>query len=290
MTEVWRNDGGGSFSQASTAPTGVRSSSVAWGDYDNDGDLDILLAGSDDSAHITEVWRNDGGGSFSQASSAPTGVSYSSVAWGDYDNDGDLDILLTGFDGSYTPVTEVWRNDDCLSDLSYVYLPLVLGNYAPAPDLVVERVVATTEGVQVVIANQGYAAVTDGFWVDVYINPSPAPTSANELWRDLASHGLVWGVTVEMQPGEVLTLTVGGDYYAAAYSEVSWPLAEGTLVYAQVDSWKAQSTVGAVLENHEVTGGPYNNVSDPTAVTSGGGAGVAIENGSPIPESLPGRP
>ncbi len=52
----------GGFSQQSTAPTGVENSSVAWGDYDNDGDLDILLAGDPTgSGDVTEVWRNDGG-------------------------------------------------------------------------------------------------------------------------------------------------------------------------------------------------------------------------------------
>jgi len=29
-----------------------------------------------------------------------TGVDHSSLTWGDYDNDGDLDILLTGHTGS----------------------------------------------------------------------------------------------------------------------------------------------------------------------------------------------
>jgi predicted nucleotidyltransferase len=110
VTEVWRNDGSDTFTQASTAPTGVSHSSVAWGDYDDDGDLDILLAGYTGSSYVTEVWRNDGGDTFAQASTAPTGVNYSSVAWGDYDDDGDLDILLAGRAGSVR-ATEVWRND-----------------------------------------------------------------------------------------------------------------------------------------------------------------------------------
>jgi hypothetical protein len=38
-------------------------SSVAWGDYDNDGDLDILLTGQDSGGnHVAKVYRNDGGG------------------------------------------------------------------------------------------------------------------------------------------------------------------------------------------------------------------------------------
>ena len=72
---------------------------VAWGDYDNDGDLDILLAGYTESAYVSKVYRNDGGGAFTDIGAALTGVRDCSVAWGDYDNDGDLDILLAGIHG-----------------------------------------------------------------------------------------------------------------------------------------------------------------------------------------------
>ncbi len=37
---------------------------------------------------------------FTDIGAGLTGVCYGSVAWGDYDNDGDLDILLTGDTGS----------------------------------------------------------------------------------------------------------------------------------------------------------------------------------------------
>ena len=33
------------------------------------------------------------------------------MAWGDYDNDSDLDILLTGLDAGDTRVSLVYRND-----------------------------------------------------------------------------------------------------------------------------------------------------------------------------------
>ncbi len=49
---------------------------------------------------------------FTDIGTALTGVWYSSVAWGDYDNDGDLDILLTGWDsGSDAAVAKVYRNE-----------------------------------------------------------------------------------------------------------------------------------------------------------------------------------
>ncbi|MCP4540531.1 MAG: DUF11 domain-containing protein, partial [Chloroflexi bacterium] len=112
MTQVWRNENAESFIQACTVLTGVQDGSVAWGDYDNDGDLDILLTGYDSTfTPVTQVWCNDNAESFVQAGTILTGVQDGSVAWGDYDNDGDLDILLTGYDSTRTPVTEVWRND-----------------------------------------------------------------------------------------------------------------------------------------------------------------------------------
>jgi len=116
--------------------------------------------------------------------------------------------------------------------------------------------------------------VTGEFWVDVYINPDPAPTGVNQIWPDLADEGLVWGVTaaaLPLAPGDVLTLTVGDATYVPEYSQVAWPLAEGTPVYAQVDSASGDTTYGAVLENHEITGGVYNNIS--SIVSTAGLAG-----------------
>jgi predicted nucleotidyltransferase len=114
-SEIYRNDGGGAFAGGGTTLKGVRSSSTAWGDYDNDGDLDILLTGLsyEVPTGISKVYRNDGGGSFTEIGSSLVGVAWSSAAWGDYDNDGDLDILLTGSTG-YTPFTtisKIYRND-----------------------------------------------------------------------------------------------------------------------------------------------------------------------------------
>ena len=149
-----------------------------------------------------------------------------------------------------------------------VFVPLVMRNYVAAPDLVVQRIVATSNNVQVVIKNQGNAAAVDDFWVEVYINPRTAPTRVNQLWSDLADQGLVWGITADMRPGDVLTLTVGDAYYVADYSQVTWPLAAGTPVYAQVDSADANTTYGAVLEIHEITGGVYNNIASTTSTAS----------------------
>ncbi|MFB0526213.1 MAG: T9SS type A sorting domain-containing protein [bacterium] len=80
---------------------GVQRSSIAWADYDNDGDLDIVLTGWAGSNRISKIYKNSGDSAYKLSESQSlTGVEYGSIAWGDYDNDGDLDLALCGYDGT----------------------------------------------------------------------------------------------------------------------------------------------------------------------------------------------
>ena len=94
---LFRNDGSGSFQEVSREmglqPTNNRFSfAAAWGDYDNDGDPDLYVAND---FGRNNLYRNDGGATFSDIA-AEAGVedlgAGMSAAWGDYDNDGDLDL------------------------------------------------------------------------------------------------------------------------------------------------------------------------------------------------------
>ena len=111
VSKIYRNNGNNTFSEQ-TELFGVGCSSAAWGDYDNDGDLDILITGGEcnapSQAKYSKIYRNNGDNTFTeQTSISLTGVFYGSVAWGDYDNDGDLDILLTG----KPALSKIYRND-----------------------------------------------------------------------------------------------------------------------------------------------------------------------------------
>jgi hypothetical protein len=105
VATVWRNDGGGTFTDAGAALPGTDLGEAAWGDYDSDGDLDLLFGGNSDAGFLTRVYRNDGG-VFADANAGLLGLIWSSGVWGDYDNDGDLDILNFGYD----PVLQVTRS------------------------------------------------------------------------------------------------------------------------------------------------------------------------------------
>ncbi len=116
ICKIYRNDGDSLFTeQSDISITGVYKGSVAWGDYNNDGYLDILLTGSDVSDNLnSKIYKNnatDSPGFTEQSDIVLQKVTNSSVAWGDYDNDGDLDILLTGRDNNYDPVLNIYRND-----------------------------------------------------------------------------------------------------------------------------------------------------------------------------------
>ncbi|MDP6155029.1 MAG: PKD domain-containing protein [Candidatus Thermoplasmatota archaeon] len=71
-----------------------------WGDYDNDGDLDLWIPQIKTYSFWDWcfLWRNNGDRTFSdQAENLGIRVwSNSGASWGDYDNDGDLDLITEG--------------------------------------------------------------------------------------------------------------------------------------------------------------------------------------------------
>ena len=113
LTKLYRNNGDNTFTeQTAISIISVRAGSIAWGDYDNDGDLDILLTGSTGAGGISKIYRNNGDNTFTeQPSISLINVSYSSATWGDYDNDGDLDILLTGLPSPMSYTSKIYRNN-----------------------------------------------------------------------------------------------------------------------------------------------------------------------------------
>ena len=74
--------------------------SAAWGDYDNDGNLDLVVTGF---SLAIKLYRNTGNGTFEDKSSIlPTrdpNQRITSVSWGDINRDGWLDMLLGNYDG-----------------------------------------------------------------------------------------------------------------------------------------------------------------------------------------------
>ncbi len=113
-----RNEGDGRFTDVtieSGVGTPIASQSAAWGDYDNDGDVDLFVAGEylpgdseptvpgvtrtgPDPRNLCRLFRNEGNGRFTNVAEA-AGVLNARRAkgavWGDYDNDGWPDLYVS---------------------------------------------------------------------------------------------------------------------------------------------------------------------------------------------------
>ena len=157
--QIWHNNGGTFLNvTASAAPDLplLRSGSVAWGDYDNDGRLDFLIAGwVEYDSGVSQLWHNNGDGTFSNVTGTaadlpqPVGEGFwwPQVAWADFDQDGRLDFMIAGYASSlvtgYQTSYGLWRNEGdrtntlptAPSNLSAAVSPQrVLLSWAPATD------------------------------------------------------------------------------------------------------------------------------------------------------------
>lgn len=123
-TALMRNDGpngtgGWIFSEVNAGLSATTHAQSAWADFDNDQDLDLLLVNI---APLTNDgfirrYRNDGNGVFvGEDILGNFTVEHGEVQWGDYDADGDLDILVGGrvkeLNGTYQLALRIYRNDN----------------------------------------------------------------------------------------------------------------------------------------------------------------------------------
>ena len=113
-------NGNWNFAQQEVALDGIVAggSDLAWGDFDNDGDPDLVVG----SEGTTRLYRNDAGTltavssdlpGYSEESDYSGAYDLRSLTWADYDNDGDLDLLIPSVydSGGFSYHTKLVRND-----------------------------------------------------------------------------------------------------------------------------------------------------------------------------------
>ncbi|MBX7151558.1 FG-GAP-like repeat-containing protein [bacterium] len=110
---LFHNNGNGSFTRITTGAIVTdsdNSESCNWIDYNNDGFLDLFVVN-----HLSAncLYRNNGNGTFTKITSLALVTehgAYAGAAWADFDNDGDLDVFLSG-GGNSANANYLYRND-----------------------------------------------------------------------------------------------------------------------------------------------------------------------------------
>jgi hypothetical protein len=107
---LYHNNRDGTFSKVTTGVLATDSGSsllAAWEDFDNDGNIDLIVSqntGSGSPPSNNRLYHNEGNGSFTRVTDHPLVADpghYAAVAWGDYDEDGFPDLFVVAGQPSY---------------------------------------------------------------------------------------------------------------------------------------------------------------------------------------------
>ena len=114
ITKLYLNNGDNSFTELlNSSFPGVRSANIDWVDYDNDGWLDLFIAGEAIGGRIARIYRNNQDNSFTwQNQFEFDGFTNGESSWFDFTNNGFKDLIYTGNGGNIGLITRIYINNE----------------------------------------------------------------------------------------------------------------------------------------------------------------------------------
>jgi len=191
---IYYNNGDGTFNEISDSGiTPVNFGSVQAVDFNNDGLVDILVNGQTTDSYVTKIYAQESDGDFIEQSSALMGTYFSDTKVFDANMDGLPDLLVTGFNTSFTPDTKLYLNQGDFtfaennSNLIGAYFSSIDTadiNNDGFPDLLITGMSPAFAASTTVYLNDGQANFT------VLETEIPGAYSGSARWIDYDSDGL----------------------------------------------------------------------------------------------------
>lgn len=193
--KLYHNTGDGSFTIVANTPfTRVKHSFAVWGDYNNDGFLDLLITGMDtNNRRLSKIYRNNTNGTFTDINVFMQGMSGGVVSWGDYDNDGDLDILMTGASSNNTNAIFENNGNDSFTEKDFGFDKLVNG-YSAFGDFDNDGDLDVIASGKAMLSNNSYTTRTRVHQNNGnYVNQAPTAPSNLNTNRIGDRYRFLWG-------------------------------------------------------------------------------------------------
>jgi fibronectin type 3 domain-containing protein len=110
ITKIYENKNG-SFQDLNLANRAFRYGDVKWVDLNNDGWLDLAIIGQSGAAVVYQQLINNKGVFEVTTPSSVAGLKFANMTFGDYNNNGTLDMFTTGQDVNGNPKSFLYQND-----------------------------------------------------------------------------------------------------------------------------------------------------------------------------------
>jgi len=290
--QLFRNNGDGTFTDVAVE-AGVTNARYCkgstWGDYDNDGDLDLYLSNTGDD---NRLYRNDGRGRFRDVARelGVTGPVYSFPTWfWDYDNDGWLDLFVSGYRGDVADVASDYLGLPTAGARHRLYRNDGAGGFVD---------VSRESGISRVHLPMGanFGDLDNDGFPDLYMgtgNPSFETIVPNVMYRNdrglrfqdvtfsggfghlQKGHGVAFG-DLDRDGDQDIFAQMGGAYPAGAFSNALFANpghGNNWLTVRPVGVWSNRAAIGARIEVEVAEGEERRSVF--AVVGSGGSFGAS---------------